>query len=302
MALSFLGINRTPANVLDAGDGITFFGRNIGPASYITGSSFDQAMDDYLMGDGRYSPPIIHLPGYSKDGHFVLVIDVVRPGQYTVLDPARADQWTITVNGSSASYNGKRDRIDSVRQYSVPEPPAPAPQHQALVCFHSEYYMAAYGDLERTFGLDPGRLLSHWRQYGQKEGRAASPVFDPVWYLRTYPDVANAVGADGHKGALDHFVTYGLREGRSGSFFFSPTFYLEMYPDLRDAFGDDYCRAAQHFIEYGVSEGRQASDRFAVAAYRAHNPDVDEAFSSNFRVMAHYTARVLYGPERRVCA
>ncbi|MBF0098264.1 MAG: sulfotransferase family 2 domain-containing protein [Magnetococcales bacterium] len=57
---------------------------------------------------------------------------------------------------------------------------------------------------------------------------AASNLFDRAYYLRTYPDVANA-GVD----PLQHFITFGWREARNPNAYFVTTHYLHQFPFLR---------------------------------------------------------------------
>ncbi len=76
---------------------------------------------------------------------------------------------------------------------------------------------AAWGRLRR-----PGPRLDPASEAG-----IASRVFDPVYYLTTYPDVAED-GTD----ALDHFMTHGWREGRDPSADFSVSSYLAAFPQV----------------------------------------------------------------------
>ena len=52
--------------------------------------------------------------------------------------------------------------------------------------------------------------------YGIKEGRSASPVFDPVYYINKNPDLKNAFGTD-YVAAYNHFIQFGINEGRVAS-------------------------------------------------------------------------------------
>lgn len=106
MSLSYIGINKTPKDILDYSYE-TAFGNNWGGAqakSYLY-SNIKTAFNNYLNGNGKYSPPIIHLNNYSRDGHYVILIGKVSDNQYKVIDPANTSVWTITINGASAQYN-----------------------------------------------------------------------------------------------------------------------------------------------------------------------------------------------------
>ena len=56
---------------------------------------------------------------------------------------------------------------------------------------------------------------------------ANSPLFDANWYLRKYPDVANA-GMD----PLIHYMNYGSQEGRNPSKDFDTGWYRSTYKDV----------------------------------------------------------------------
>lgn len=115
MALSYVGINKTPKQILDAHSGITYFS-GWGESSYLS-PSVSTAMSNYINGSGKYSPPIIHLPGYSTYGHYVILGGKVSNNVFQVIDPANSSVWNITINGNTATYNGKTDTIDQVHQY-----------------------------------------------------------------------------------------------------------------------------------------------------------------------------------------
>jgi SAM-dependent methyltransferase len=88
--------------------------------------------------------------------------------------------------------------------------------------FDPVFYLKSYPDVAAA-AVDP---LDHYLRYGRSEGRlprdprvpagdehlprtADAPRFDPVFYLKTYPDVA-AAGVD----PLDHYLRHGRSEGR----------------------------------------------------------------------------------------
>jgi hypothetical protein len=94
----------------------------------------------------------------------------------------------------------------------------------------------------------PGR--SQRRRKAEARLLAASPLFDREWYLRTYPDVAEA-GAD----ALGHYVTSGWREGRDPGPEFATSAYLLANPDVAQSGSNPLL----HYIEFGYIEGRGSS-------------------------------------------
>lgn len=87
MALSYLGLDATPGALGDywrsrghygtpfatTPDDVAFSG-----ATY-SKVSLAEAIARYVGGEGSYSPPIIHLNGYSANGHYVMIIGQARP-------------------------------------------------------------------------------------------------------------------------------------------------------------------------------------------------------------------------------
>lgn len=77
----------------------------------------------------------------------------------------------------------------------------------------------------------------------------SSGMFDPVFYLREYPDVARAGVTP-----LEHYLTHGWKEGRHPSASFSTTLYLEHNSDVRQM----GINPLVHYIQHGKQEGRTA--------------------------------------------
>ena len=118
MALSYVGINKTPKTILETNNGYTYF---TGWGADTSSPSVSTGMSNYISGNGAYSPVIIHLPNYSSAGHWVVLVAKVSSNVYKVLDPANSNLWNITINGTSATYtkNGStiNDTIDRTYQY-----------------------------------------------------------------------------------------------------------------------------------------------------------------------------------------
>ena len=77
-----------------------------------------------------------------------------------------------------------------------------------------------------------------------------SSLFDPQWYLRTYPDVAEA-----RVSPLHHYMTVGWTEGRDPGPEFSTSAYLKANRDVAAA----GVNPLLHFVEFGHQEGRGSS-------------------------------------------
>lgn len=99
MALSYININYTPIDILGK-TGITSYD---GWAE-MSQPSISEGMARYLSGNGSYSPVIIHLREYSGSGHYVVLAGQISENTYYVLDPWEPECWSITINGSNATY------------------------------------------------------------------------------------------------------------------------------------------------------------------------------------------------------
>lgn len=113
-------------------------------------------------------------------------------------------------------------------------------------------------------------------------------VFDPSFYLNTYPDVRNAIGDNPQK-ALEHFVNCGIKEGRIGRPEFDVNYYKNKYPDLQRAFGNNLYSYYMHYLETGIKEGRQTCDYFDVISYKARYADLRTVFGDDLEsYVLHY--------------
>lgn len=123
MALSYIGINKTPQDILDAHGGITYFGENWGGASWDS-PSLSTAISNYVNGAGKYSPPVIYLQYYGSSAtHWVIIAGKVSENVYQIVDPASSSVWNMTINGNTASYSKCRngsETITRVYQYHNP--------------------------------------------------------------------------------------------------------------------------------------------------------------------------------------
>jgi GT2 family glycosyltransferase/SAM-dependent methyltransferase len=113
-------------------------------------------------------------------------------------------------------------------------------------------------------------------QQAQIRAVVASPLFDPDWYLRQYPDVALAGEDPAH-----HYALHGAAECRSPGPDFDAEAYLTTYPDVA-ASG---VNPLLHYIQWGQAEGRELYPRgqirvvsesalFDADWYRQRYPDV----------------------------
>lgn len=79
-----------------------------------------------------------------------------------------------------------------------------------------------------------------------------SGAFDAEYYLRTYPDVADA-----RRNPLWHYCRHGWQEGRNPNPSFNTRGYLAANPDVAAAGIDPFC----HYLRHGKREGRLLEGR-----------------------------------------
>ena len=108
----------------------------------------------------------------------------------------------------------------------------------------------------RTVRIEYERLLDAIRALVR-----AAPV-DEDWYLRTYPDVAEAISEGQFKSAKHHFVANGYLEGRRPfDVQIDEAWYLATYPDVaRCVEHGEIGSAREHFARHGYDEGRLPSE------------------------------------------
>lgn len=92
-----------------------------------------------------------------------------------------------------------------------------------------------------------GQRLERSQRLRELAAIAGSELFDPDWYLETYPDIAAA----GFNPAM-HYLKLGWLETRDPGPDFSTSGYLKANPDVARSGANPLL----HYIEHGMSEGR----------------------------------------------
>ena len=113
-------------------------------------------------------------------------------------------------------------------------------------------------------------------QYGEREGRRPNPLFDPVWYCATYPDIEGSIG-----GSLGHYLQYGEREGRRPNPLFDPVWYCATYPDIEGFIGG----SLGHYLQHGEREGRRPNPLFDPVWYATTYAQCGARYG---QALAHY--------------
>jgi len=104
-------------------------------------------------------------------------------------------------------------------------------------------------------------------------GKTAMFLFDPVYYLLEYPQLAPALTL---ASAAQDYLGGGAAQGRAPNSWFDPGYYKNRWSDLT-ALNLDDATLFQHYNLFGVWEGRSGGpkfDRFDGPRYLADNTDV----------------------------
>lgn len=124
--------------------------------------------------------------------------------------------------------------------------------------------MIPYSFLANTLGLasvragEPAVTIPHSLFVFLIENYLRNQPFDGAAYLRTNPDVAEAVRAGRVPSAQEHYVTRGYWEERNGACPpFCEDWYLRQNPDVAIAVQRGECASGEaHYNQYGRREGR----------------------------------------------
>lgn len=137
--------------------------------------------------------------------------------------------------------------------------------------FDDDYYLQVNKDVADA-KLHP---LQHFLQYGQREGRNPSPIFDTRYYRSRTPGKLKFVNV------ILHYWWIGRIEGRSPCHLFDPEFYRAQHPAGHEIADDGLL----HFIQADKGLGLAPSTSFDTAYYLQANPDVAR---SNIHPLVHY--------------
>ncbi len=125
------------------------------------------------------------------------------------------------------------------------------------ILFDDEWYRETNPDLD--LAADQG--FEHYRSVGWRDGRSPHPCFDPQYYWRQRPDLADVE-------PCGHYLLHGWKEGRDPSSWFSSSHYLANNADVFESATEPLT----HYLEYGHREDRDPSPHFNSQWYRRAYP------------------------------
>lgn len=126
MALSYIGVNKTPSDILTPYDGWTTY-TDFGDGKHIS-PSLSTAINNYINGAGKYSPIVICLRyagSYNSytgtnNNHYIMIAGKQSDSTYHYVDPASNTVGTTTISGSTATYGSGTYSIIEVHQWHNP--------------------------------------------------------------------------------------------------------------------------------------------------------------------------------------
>lgn len=92
-------------------------------------------------------------------------------------------------------------------------------------------------------------------------------VFQPDWYVKRYPTVAQS-----NLTPFDHYLEKGDAEGFWPNFYFDPTYYRDRAPGARK----DNINALEHYVSKGWRRDKNPSRNFSLKLYFREYPDVQK--------------------------
>jgi hypothetical protein len=103
-------------------------------------------------------------------------------------------------------------------------------------------------------------------------------IFYKDWYLRQYPDIADAISVGMIESAQHHYLRFGyFEERRLYEILVDEKWYQANYPDIATAVQNKVVQSGQsHFANTGYREGRLPCDGFSFEFAETAQPGHDE--------------------------
>jgi hypothetical protein len=163
-------------------------------------------------------------------------------------------------------------------------------------CFDEVWYDHKYALTSRKL-----RGLDHYFRIGAKAGYSPNAAFNEDFYLRTNPDVANAVQAGSFLCGFDHYIQRGRVEGRTGEGRQLPhgcshlqLMFDEDWYDRTYELKDKELHGFAHYLAKGARRGYSPHADFDEQFYSTFYSDVRLAISSR-KYLCGYEHYVLVG-------
>ncbi len=160
-------------------------------------------------------------------------------------------------------------------------------QSKLLTIFDPDLYSSLYFSSNET---DSTALFQNYLDEGVANGRMASVVFDPKFYLLRYFDLSQAFGINSWENGLLHFLELGQKEGRQGSIIFDPEWYLSNASTTASISEENYQAVYAEYLTNGLPNGGAGSIILDPIYYLQRYEDV--ALQSRNSTNPYHTAAV----------
>ena len=241
-------------------------------AAHVVGTELGQKIERQLAALGLYDRGVKYRdsefdgvggPYEYEDGHLADYYSAIERSRQHGF-PGIIVEHAFVTNASDAAFLsneanlkalGVADATGIAEQYGLTK----GNPDDYWAVYSYDYYIEHNPDVYAAYGDDEGAVFRHFIEYGMKEGRQSSPIFDISYYRGQYGDLAHEFGDDLAR-YFNHFMRSGMAEGRQGSEAFSVESYYNEYPDVRRAYGtaswEPYYR---HYLNDGIGEGRRGT-------------------------------------------
>ena len=110
----------------------------------------------------------------------------------------------------------------------------------------------------------------------QGQTSIAWAVFDPGWYLATYPDARGAIAGADDATVLQYYLSHGQQRGHSPNIWFDEGWHLQRYPGPAAAVREGHVASAFDYYCRSGYRTRSPHWLFSEALYRQLYPDLSD--------------------------
>ena len=198
------------------------------PTSVVPSHSYTPTGLNWFKNKGQaYSRATVAAGGYTPQPGDIIYFKSSRNQNITnhigiVTSYSGGTVYTIEGNTSSATISTNGGAV-CAKSYSItntyivyickPAFTSQAGSGLKDVVFDADYYSSAHADLKEAFGTDADALYQHFLDFGIKEGRQASPMFDLKYYLANNAHVQEAIGSTtDYTAAYKYFIETGYKK------------------------------------------------------------------------------------------
>jgi GT2 family glycosyltransferase len=142
------------------------------------------------------------------------------------------------------------------------------------VLFDPHVYLANFDPADVAAIRENGVFQHYLNRIESDEPELRTSIyFDPVWYVKRYPEVARDIEAKRWKCALHHYLCNDSPSAFDPLSSFSESWYLQRDPGLLDVIAArSFRNGYMHFLQFGAKELRSPTASIDLAWYAAQTP------------------------------